>query len=55
VISSRSRVSYESTEEESSSRRERTRAIRRTGDGTREAFRKLAAYGWNPRKLLQRM
>jgi hypothetical protein len=50
-FSSKSRVSYESTEEKSSSRRGQTKSIRRTGDGTRGALRKLAAYGWNEKAL----
>jgi hypothetical protein len=41
--SSRSGVCFKSTEEQSSRRREWTRAIRRTGNGSREAFRKLEA------------
>src|ERR1700722_11481898 len=46
--SSRLRVSYESTEEKSSSRREETRAIRRTGNGTqRESATRLAKHSGN--------
>jgi hypothetical protein len=33
----------------------RQRAIKRTGNGTREAIGKLDAYGCNPRKLSLRM